>query len=144
MPGAAAKPVYTPKSAARLCGGRGLGLGNYKREQSLLSLLLRMAMFCLLACLPLRGYSAPVPSFRHLLTDEASRLQDNISAVNAIAQDQQGFIWVGARMVWPVTTVTSLCFSTAVPQVLALCAATMFYPWWWTTPAHCGLAPAGA
>ncbi|MFO1368484.1 MAG: two-component regulator propeller domain-containing protein [Marinagarivorans sp.] len=56
-----------------------------------------MAMFCLLACLPLRGYSAPVPSFRHLLTDEASRLQDNISAVNAIAQDQQGFIWVGGE-----------------------------------------------
>ncbi|HEY6529681.1 MAG TPA: two-component regulator propeller domain-containing protein [Cellvibrionaceae bacterium] len=37
-----------------------------------------------------------MPAFRHLLTDE-NRLQDNISAVNAIAQDQQGFIWVGGE-----------------------------------------------
>lgn len=62
-----------------------------------MSLLLQMAMVLLLMCVPLHGHSAPVPSFRHLLTDEANRLQDNISAVNAIAQDQQGFIWVGGE-----------------------------------------------
>jgi signal transduction histidine kinase/ligand-binding sensor domain-containing protein/DNA-binding NarL/FixJ family response regulator len=41
--------------------------------------------------------AAPVPVFEHLLTDEANGLQDNISAINTIAQDQQGFIWIGGE-----------------------------------------------
>lgn len=94
-----ASPVYTAKSPGRsfTLVVHPDTLEQNKRENSLLALLARMVMALLAAGLLLQAHAAPMPSFRHLLTDEANRLQDNISAVNAVAQDQQGFIWVGGE-----------------------------------------------